>query len=387
MYITFYQKEPKTQIPDTIPENMDLDQLLTYLNAQPIAEEPAFNPEPLRHKITICQEDGLPTKRMLNKLLTNERYLMKLPVISMPENMDPKDYYHVFRIPKKSNPKKFRILADPHPDLKAQQRRFLDHLQYTTRLLAHEAAHAYVTGRSNITQAKVHQKNESRWSLKLDIKDFFPSFTKDNIMTCLERIYPLHYLLKNPEYRTTFENNIDYCLHEGHLPQGTPISPFLTNIMMIPIDETLRKTLIDYKGKNFKYTRYADDMEISCKYKFNPSEIAALVADTLKLYIPALELNWTKSKFQSTSGRNWSLGIMRNKDNNLTVGHKNNQKFRAAIFQFMMGQNRTIESAYHLQGLIAYYHAIQPEYTDYVLEKYSKKFAMDVKDTIKATLR
>lgn len=68
--------------------------------------------------------------------------------------------------------------------------------------------------------------------------------------------------MKDAEGRELFNTAISLCFLHGGLPQGTPISPMITNIMMIPIDYKLFNSLHDEES-TFVYTRYADDMLIS----------------------------------------------------------------------------------------------------------------------------
>lgn len=81
------------------------------------------------------------------------------------------DCYTSFRIPKRTGG--FRTIDAPSEELKKIQRNLAYFFQHDLGALAHEAAHAYVKGRSPKTSLEVHQANHSKWFLKLDIKDFF----------------------------------------------------------------------------------------------------------------------------------------------------------------------------------------------------------------------
>ena len=51
---------------------------------------------------------------------------------------------------------------------------------------------------------------------------------------------------------------------------------------------------------------------------------------------PTLQLNREKSRCGSIAGSNWNLGLMLNKDNNITIGHKNKMKLKAKINNFIL---------------------------------------------------
>ena len=124
------------------------------------------------------------------------------------------------------------------------------------RVLFHDAAFAYVKQRSCKDALIRHQQAQSKWFLKLDIKDFFPSCNTEFIHKQLSKIFPFSEIYKDPlvQRNSLMENIIDICLLNGSLPQGTPMSPLLTNLLMIPLDYKIQHFLWKVNGKKFVYT-------------------------------------------------------------------------------------------------------------------------------------
>ena len=301
-----------------------------------------------------------------------------LPIPNIPlESIS--EHYHSFYIPKKTNPEKYRKIDAPNLELKIHQTIFKNFIENELKANPHDAAHAYVKGRSTITAVQRHQKNESKWFLKLDLKDFFPSHNKEYIMRMLKEVYP--FAVFGDVKMNYIETIVDYALLEDKLPQGTPISPLITNLCMVPIDFMITKTLQNFNKKHFVYTRYADDLLISCKYKFKPGTVITAINKIFKHYNTPFVINKEKTRFGSSAGRNWNLGIMLNKDNNMTIGHKNNQKFRAMLYDFIINKEQwSVEKAQETLGLISYYKAIEPEYT---IQRYNNKYHIDILKELK----
>lgn len=372
MFITYYQTLKNT--------NISNDMFFKLLE-NPNIDISNYKPSEITYKKT--------TKNILEKYGKN--YLNKHPIKlqdlnlwifnSLPIN-EIKNHYYSFKIPKKTNPQKYRKIDAPDNQLKTIQTLIKTNLEEQIKVLPHNAAHAYVKGRSTITAIKEHQNNQSKWFLKLDLKDFFPSHNKEYILKMLNQIYP--FAVMDVYQKEIIEKYIDYALLDNKLPQGTPLSPLLTNLCMVPIDFMITNTLKNFKKKHFVYTRYADDLLISCKYKFKPGSIIHIINKIFKYYETPFKINKEKTRFGSSAGRNWNLGIMLNKDNNITIGHKNNQKFRAMLFDLICNKSEwTPEKAQETLGLISYYKAIEPDYINYTIEKYNKKYNIDILKTLK----
>lgn len=319
-----------------------------------------------------------PITAMRNKLIDLEQRYIHL----LKEDMS--DMYDTFYIPKHSGG--MRRIDAPKPELMAALLNVKNTFQYDFYSLAHNAAHAYVAKRSSITAMQLHQKHESRWFLKLDLKDFFPSHNLEYTYNTLQHIFPYSALPQD-----TLKNLLKLGLLNDSLPQGTPLSPLLTNLLMIPIDQAITDVLRNEQEKYFVYTRYADDLLISCKYNFDWQAVQEKIKIVLRNYQTPFQLKTEKTHYGSASGRNWNLGIMLNKDNNLTIGHKQNQRFKAALFNFLKdltnGKHWDKMDVQVLLGKISYYKAIEPDYVEHVIKTYSEKFNTDAMRVIKNALR
>lgn len=303
---------------------------------------------------------------------------------------NPQDEYYHFRLPKKTGG--FRPIDAPEKDLKKDMKEIVSILLRDLKLLTHDSAWAYVNGRDVVHAMQEHTNNKSRWYLKIDLKNFFGSCSPDFIYKQLQTIYPFANNLGVQNVLTMLDKLTDLaCLNNG-LPQGTPLSPLLTNLIMIEFDYKINKllnTLVKdnklYKQR-YVYTRYADDIIISAKCKFNYElvlkELKKLFKDT------PLKINNDKTRFGTSAGRNWNLGIMCNKDNKTTIGYKRKQKLKAAIHNYILTRTDwTLEDLQYLLGQLSWLHNVEPTYFEqfiqYCLRKYNLNIWNELIDDIK----
>jgi len=175
--------------------------------------------------------------------------------------------YRTFHIPKSSGG--LRRIDAPLPELIAALRQLKVLLEENMFALYHTSAFAYIRGRCTVDAIKRHQQNESKWFVKLDFSNFFGSTTPEFVLAMLSMIFPFSEIVKRPGGRDELSKALSLCFLNNGLPQGTPISPFMTNVMMIPLDYKISNTLRNFDDRRFVYTRYADDLLISCKVDFN----------------------------------------------------------------------------------------------------------------------
>jgi len=170
---------------------------------------------------------------------------------------------------------------------------------------------------------------------------------------------------------------LSLAVKDNVLPQGTPASPVITNICMVPIDQHITNLLNKYG--DFIYTRYADDLLISSKHRFNPTKIISIVNEAIKN--TPLSLNNAKTRFGARQGKNWNLGLMLNQENNITLGHYKKERFRASLNNALQGIQSS--EAQKLLGMISYFLAIEREWTNKVLQRIKEKKNIDMLQFLK----
>ena len=301
-----------------------------------------------------------------------------------------RDLYDSFDIPKKSGG--LRHINAPLPRLSAalyELKAILEN-QFGACWLYHTSAFAYIKNRCTIDAVKRHQQNDSRWFLKLDLHDFFGSTTLDFVIAQLRMIYPFCELFKLSRGEEELRKALELGFLDGGLPQGTPLSPLLTNIMMIPIDHVLFNALHDFNRNSFIYTRYADDFIISSRYSFCFRDVENLVVQTLEEFGAPFTLNRSRTRYGSRSGSNWNLGVMLNKDNEITIGNAKRRNFRTMLSAYANdrknGRSWPLSDIQTMNGLYSYYRMVQQRDIDELVANVGRKFGVNILAQIKKDL-
>ncbi len=297
--------------------------------------------------------------------------------------------YETFHIPKKSGG--LRRIDAPKPELMNALRNLKTIFEEDFHALYHTAAFAYVKNRCTVDAVKRHQKNNSKWFGKLDLHDFFGSTTLDYVIKMFSMVFPFSEIVKAPNGEAELRKALDLAFLNGGLPQGTPLSPLITNVMMIPVDYKLANAFRDFDKQRFIYTRYADDFIISSKVDFDVHRVEKLVVDTLHEFGAPFTINESKTRYGSSAGRNWNLGVMLNKDNEITVGHKKKRQFQSMLYNYVTDKRKGIswprEDIQTMQGLHSYYRMVEPETIDAIVKHTNEKMEADVLRLIKDDLR
>ena len=302
---------------------------------------------------------------------------------------DKSTLYRSFKIPKRSGG--LRQIDAPNDELKRALYDLKMIFEKKFYMSYHTAAFAYVHGRSTIDSVKRHQQNKSRWFLKTDMRHFFPSTSPEFLMKMLCMTFPFCAFVQDDwGNRELLEKALSLCFLNGGLPQGTPTSPMLTNALMIPIDHAISKMCHEYQP-HLCYTRYADDILISSEYSFKWTDVQNKLIAILNSFEAPFSLRPDKTRYGSSAGRNWNLGVMLNAENKITIGHEKKKVFKAMVFQFMTDDAKGVawglEDVQHFLGLISYYRMVEKESIDAILATYSAKFNKDVEATAKALLK
>lgn len=172
-----------------------------------------------------------------------------------------KNSYKTFLIPKKNG---YREINVPCDELKNIQKNIKEYLEkeYLKKTSFPNCVKGFLKNESIVTNAMEHYR--AKHILTIDLENFFPSIHFGRIRGLF---------LGKPFY---FSNNVATLLakiacKDGKLPQGSPLSPILSNFICYRLDYNLNNLAKKY---NCKYTRYADDITISTTRLTMPIEIA-----------------------------------------------------------------------------------------------------------------
>lgn len=302
---------------------------------------------------------------------------------------DRRKLYYSFFIPKKSGGR--RRIDAPNFELMDALRNLKKIFEVDFGVLYHTTAFAYVKGRSTLDAVKRHQANESKWFGKFDLSNFFGSTTLEFVMKQFSTIYPFSEIVKEDEGRMELEKALELAFLNGGLPQGTPISPLISNIIMIPIDYKLSNILRDFDGNRFVYTRYADDFIISSRHDFNFRNVENLMLETFEEFGTPFSLNREKTRYGSSSGRNFNLGLMLNSQNQITIGRAKKRILECILHEYasdvVQGSRWSLEDVQVLAGQLSYYRMVEREAIDNIIAHIGGKHNVDIMSEIKFDLR
>lgn len=155
------------------------------------------------------------------------------------------------------------------------------------KIPASEACHAFVKGRSLVTNALKHCSNaDEGWLLRLDIKDFFESITFNHVKK----------IFRDLGYsKGASEALSQITTVQGKLCQGFSTSPMIANLVLKDFDE---KITSNFKKEGITYTRYADDLFFSGNDRsdIHKSEVIRSIKQQVSYYLSRKGLLINKSK-------------------------------------------------------------------------------------------
>ena len=291
--------------------------------------------------------------------------------------------YSTFYIPKATGG--YRRIDAPNEELKSALSRLAHILTDTCGVLYHTSAYAYVPERCVQDVAKKHVKAKSKWYLKTDLSGFFPSTTLDFTMKMLSKVFPVSEVIRNKDGNEQVRKALSLGFLNGSLPQGSPLSPTLTNMIFIPIDHAL---FGHFSRCKLVYTRYADDTHISGQERFPYKKVIEYMKETFKRFDAPYSIKPEKTHFGSFKGENWMLGMMLNGNYDVTVGYKAKKYMNAALCSFILDTKNKkywdVGDVMHLQGQLNWYMSVEKNYFKAMIEKVNKKWGVDVRTMIKA---
>lgn len=141
-----------------------------------------------------------------------------------------------------------------------------------------------------VLQAQQNLKEGYAWVIELDLEKFFDRVNHDKLMSTLAKKISdtrILKLIRNYLKSGIMENGVSTPRTEG-TPQGSPLSPLLSNIVLNELDKEL-----DARGH--RYVRYADDCSIYVRSEASAQRVMESITNYIESKLK-LKVNRTKSK-------------------------------------------------------------------------------------------
>lgn len=311
--------------------------------------------------------------------------------------------YRSFEIPKRNGGK--RLINAPEPRLKMVQRRLanvlygciaeaekcapprrpLAHGFARPRLIGIDASknkkRLYVLG--IFSNASVHKNH--RYVLNLDLEDFFPSLNFGRVRGFFikDRRFEL-----NEKVATVIAQ---IACHRNELPQGSPCSPIISNLLGHLLDVRLFRLARKYKCT---YSRYADDITFSTNRKDFPNALAERnpkKTSHWKLGLPLMKeiqhagfkINNDKTRMQWRGSRQMTTGLIVNKKVNIRSEYYRtaraicNRLFTTGEYYISDPEN-PLNGLNKIEGILSHIHYIKDR-ADFREEKEKKEIPLAIR--------
>ncbi len=306
------------------------------------------------------------------------------------------DKYTSFDIPKRNV--RTRLIKAPTPRLRKLQRRLanalyacLDEIE-KSGAWRRSLAHGFERKRSIVTNASRHKRR--RYVLNLDLEDFFPSINFGRVRGFF--IKDKHFSL-HQDVATVIAQ---IACHENELPQGSPCSPIISNLVGHVLDVRLARLARIHKCT---YSRYADDITFSTNQKDFPPELAAPESTAPNQWQLGKELvgridgsgfkvNNKKTRMQCRGSRQVTTGLLVNQKVNIRPEYYRraramcNELFKCGSYYQVLHSEHTngesadestkdvIDELHKLEGILAHIH--------YVKIRTDRRMASDREDQV-----
>ena len=160
-------------------------------------------------------------------------------------------------------PQPVRTLGIPTVYDRVCQQALLQRLEPIFESVFDDANFGYRRGRSTkdaLTKVWKEIEGGSEWIVDADLKDFFGSVDHEKLLTLVaQRVADSRVLrlIKSMLKAGSYGEGRLFPTERG-TPQGGVVSPLLSNILLTPFDQEMRR-------RGYQLTRYADDWVITCK--------------------------------------------------------------------------------------------------------------------------
>ena len=156
-----------------------------------------------------------------------------------------------------------------------------------------ECSYGFIEGRSAhqaVVKAQTYVKEGCHWVVDIDIEKFFDNVNHDILMARIAKKVAdkrVLRLIRRYLQAGIMKDGVETQRQEG-TPQGSPLSPLLSNILLDDLDKEL-------ETRGHKFVRYADDCNIYVKSEAAALRVMTSISDFLASRL-RLKVNARKSK-------------------------------------------------------------------------------------------
>jgi len=251
--------------------------------------------------------------------------------------------------------------------------RFIDKVMLDCLQKHDQAAHSYVKEKSALTAVQAHAKG--KYFFTTDIENFFPSVTAEDVARILHR--DARYVPIS-DFINFIPKIVELTTYRGSIPIGFVTSPKLSNAFLLEFD----RALYDYcKAHSLIYTRYSDDIIVSCHSRSLLNDIDIHIQEFLYEYAsPKLLLKKQKTRETHIGKRVKILGMVIMPNGRITIDSKYKKTFESLLHYYINDKDKfqklladkikTKDKEHSLFGLLHYAKSIDPLYIDKLQRKY-----------------
>lgn len=235
---------------------------------------------------------------------------------------------------------------------------------------AHPCATGFIENRSTALHARYHAG--ARAAIVVDIRDFFPSITRSQVLEALgfgPKLMGTTDGWANPFAnwtRNAHEMLADLVLHpyNDRLPQGAPSSPPMANLVAVKLDKKVRELVSEQfeEPRFWNYSRYADDMVLSTRQDCSEQELQ----EAYLILLDAIRsMGWRPAPEKTKRWRAWEEGplticgieVPRERGGELRLPRSQRRRVRSAVHHY-----QTDDADDRDRGLLAYAYTVTGNY-------------------------
>ena len=294
-------------------------------------------------------------------------HISKYTIYQLSINSD--KYYKTYNVKKKSG--KERSISQPSRKLKGLQSWIL--VNILNKVKVSSSCKGFEKNSSTLDNALPHKGSNT--ILSLDLKDFFPSITS-------KQIYNIFISLGYNNEISTILANI--CTYNKSLPQGSPCSPKLANLVTWRLDLRIQ----GYVGRRgINYTRYADDLTFSGLSPVKVVKILPMVKHIINN--ENFEINNSKTRIAGSARAKTVTGLVISGEN-IGIGKKKYNKLRSKLFHLTLPDKQDDRKLLHeARGWISYLNSVDKKrlsqakkYIQSLSKKHPKTLITELHDKI-----